>query len=115
MTKADIARIVYERHGGISNREAARLVEIIFESIKSRLGDGEKVQITGFGTFVVRQKRERRGRNPQTGEEMVIKPRRSVVFRPSKLFASRRRRLSRLDGHGRMDKQDPQQALLQDR
>ena len=55
MTKADIARIVYERHGGISNREAARLVEIIFESIKRRLGGGEKVQITGFGTFVVRQ------------------------------------------------------------
>jgi integration host factor subunit alpha len=88
VTKADIARIVYERHGGISNREAARLVEVIFESIKNRLGDGEKVQITGFGTFVVRQKRERRGRNPQTGEEMVIKPRRSVVFRPSKLFGS---------------------------
>ena len=58
MTKADIARIVYERHGGISNREAARLVEIIFENIKSRLGDGEKVQITGFGTFLVREKRE---------------------------------------------------------
>jgi integration host factor subunit alpha len=88
MTKADIARIVYERHGGISNREAARLVEIIFESIKRRLGSGEKVQITGFGTFVIRQKRERRGRNPQTGEEMLIKPRRSVVFRPSKLFGA---------------------------
>jgi len=88
MTKADIARIVYERHGGISNREAARLVEIIFDSIKNTLGDGEKVQITGFGTFVIRQKRERRGRNPQTGEEMVIKPRRSVVFRPSKLFGT---------------------------
>ena len=88
MTKADIARIVYERHGGISNREAARLVEAIFENIKVRLGGGEKVQITGFGTFVVRQKRERRGRNPQTGEEMVIKPRKSVVFRPSKLFGA---------------------------
>lgn len=88
MTKADIARIVYERHGGISNREAARLVEVIFESIKARLGEGEKVQITGFGTFVVRQKRERKGRNPQTGEEMLIKSRRSVVFRPSKLFGS---------------------------
>jgi len=86
MTKADIARIVYQRHGGISNREAARLVEIIFEQIKSTLGGGEKVQITGFGTFLVRQKRQRRGRNPQTGEEMLIKPRRSVVFRPSKLF-----------------------------
>ncbi len=88
MTKADIARIVYERHGGISNREAARLVEIIFDAIKGRLGGGEKVQITGFGTFLVRQKRERRGRNPQTGEEMVILPRRSVIFRPSKLFGA---------------------------
>ena len=88
MTKADIAKVVYERHGGISNREAARLVEVIFETIKARLGSGQKVQITGFGTFMIRQKRERRGRNPQTGEEMVIRPRRSVVFRPSKLFGA---------------------------
>ena len=91
MTKADLARIVYERHGGLSNREAARLVEVIFESIKRRLGDGDKVQITGFGTFLVRHKRERRGRNPQTGEEMLIEPRSSVVFRPSKLFGDARR------------------------
>ncbi len=88
MTKADIARIVYECHGGLSNREAARLVETIFDSIKARLSHREKVQITGFGTFAVREKRERRGRNPQTGEEMLIRPRRSVVFKPSKLFVS---------------------------
>ena len=88
MTKADIARIVYERHGGISSREAARLVEIIFETIKGHLGSGDKVQITGFGTFLIRHKKERRGRNPQTGEEMLIRPRASVVFRPSKLFAA---------------------------
>jgi integration host factor subunit alpha len=88
MTKADIARVVYERHGGISNKEAARLVETIFESIKRCLGQGEKVQITAFGTFLVRQKKERRGRNPQTGEEMTIKSRRSVVFRPSKLIGT---------------------------
>ena len=88
MTKADIARVVYERHGGISNREAARLVEIMFDAIKRRLGMGEKVQITAFGTFLVREKKERRGRNPQTGEEMRIKSRRSVVFRPSKLFGA---------------------------
>jgi integration host factor subunit alpha len=88
MTKADIARIVYECHGGLSNREAARLVETIFDSIKIRLSHREKVQITGFGTFAVREKRERRGRNPQTGEEMLIRPRRSVVFKPSKLFGS---------------------------
>ncbi len=88
MTKADIAKIVYERHGGLSNREAARLVEMIFQTIKTRLGDGDKVQITGFGTFLVRQKRERRGRNPQTGEEMTIKERSAVVFRPSKHFGA---------------------------
>lgn len=90
MTKADLARIVYERHGGLSNREAARLVEVIFDSIKHRLGGGEKVQITGFGTFLVREKRERRGRNPQTGEEMIIQRRSSVTFRPSKLFGAGR-------------------------
>ena len=109
MTKADIARIVYERHGGISNREAARLVEIIFDSIKRQLGHGEKVQITGFGTFVVRQKRQRRGRNPQTGEEMVIKPRRSVVFRPCKLFG----RVPRVNLPGRsMDKKIPNKLFF---
>ena len=87
MTKADIARAVYERHGGLSSREAARLVDTFFQLLRERLIRGEKVQITGFGTFLVRQKRERRGRNPQTGEEMLIRPRSSVVFRPSKLFA----------------------------
>ena len=65
MTKADIARIVYERHGGISNREAARLVEIIFDSIKGKLGHGEKVQITGFGTFVVVRTAEARPQSPR--------------------------------------------------
>jgi len=89
MTKADIARIVYERHGGLSNREAAHMVEMIFDSIKSRLSRREKVQITGFGTFTVKEKRGRRGRNPQTGEEMVIQPRWSVTFKPSKLFGAR--------------------------
>jgi integration host factor subunit alpha len=86
MTKADIAKIVYERHGGLSNREAARLVEVIFEIIKKRLTQGDKVQITGFGTFLIRHKRERKGRNPQTGEQMVIQSRKSVVFRPSRLL-----------------------------
>ncbi len=86
MTKADIARVVYERHGGISNREAARLVEVIFETIRKRLGSGEKVQITGFGTFMIRQKRGRRGRNPQTGEEIEISARKVLTFRPSQVL-----------------------------
>ena len=86
MTKADLARVVYDRHGGISNKEAARLVDLILEYIKKGLGGGEKVQISGFGTFLVREKKERKGRNPQTGEEMIISSRKSVVFRPSKNF-----------------------------
>jgi integration host factor subunit alpha len=89
MTKADLARIIYERHGGISNREASRLVDFILDFIKEGLLRGERIQITGFGTFVVREKRGRKGRNPQTGEEMMISARRSVVFRPSKAFQNR--------------------------
>ncbi len=89
MTKADLARVVYERHGGISNKEASRLVDLILSFIKQGLLRGERVQISGFGTFVVRQKKARKGRNPQTGEEMLILPRKSVVFRPSKSFVSR--------------------------
>lgn len=86
MTKADLAKVVYERHGGLSNREAGRLVDLILDFIKKGLCEGERVQISGFGTFLVREKKERKGRNPQTGEEMTISPRKSVVFRPSKAF-----------------------------
>lgn len=85
MTKAGIARIVYECHGGLSNREAARVVDRLFALIRARLAATGKVQITGFGTFLVRDKMARRGRNPKTGEAIMIQRRRSVVFRPSKL------------------------------
>lgn len=86
MTKADLARVVYERHGGLSNKEASRLVDLILGFIKQGLKNGERVQITGFGTFAIRGKKGRKGRNPQTGKEMTILPRKSVVFRPSKSF-----------------------------
>ena len=83
MTKADIARAVYERHGGLSSREAARLVDIFFNLLRERLLKGEKVQITGFGTFLVKTRRERRGRNPKTGDIIAIKSRKSIFFRSS--------------------------------
>ena len=86
MTKADLARVVYERHGGISNKEASRLVDLILSFIKDGLLRGERVQISGFGTFLVKEKKGRKGRNPQTGEEMLILPRKAVVFRASKAF-----------------------------
>ena len=83
LTKADIARAVYERHGGLSSREAARLVDTFFQLLRERLIRGEKVQITGFGTFLVKTRRERRGRNPKTGDIIAIRSRKSIFFRSS--------------------------------
>ncbi len=83
MTKADIARAVYERHGGLSSREAARLVDTFFALLRGRLLKGEKVQLTGFGTFLVKTRRERRGRNPKTGDIIAIRSRKSIFFRSS--------------------------------
>jgi integration host factor subunit alpha len=83
LTKADIARAVYERHGGLSSREAARLVDTFFSLLRERLLKGEKVQITGFGTFLVKTRRERRGRNPKTGDIIAIRSRKSIFFRSS--------------------------------
>src|SRR6266536_1294873 len=90
MTKADIARVVYERHGGISNREAARLVEVIFETIKKRLGSGEKVQITGFGTFMIRRKRERRIMNVPKPVIWTFSPDPSRFLMVSKMTSTKR-------------------------
>jgi integration host factor subunit alpha len=83
MTKAEIVETIYERVG-FSKKESADLVETVFEIIKETLSAGEKVKISGFGNFVVRQKNERKGRNPQTGEEITIKPSKQPRFRPGK-------------------------------
>lgn len=85
MRKSDIANDVYEKVG-ISKKEAADIVEIILNTIKSVLQQGETVKIAGFGNFVVRKKRARKGRNPKTGEEIGITPRKVVTFRPSQVF-----------------------------
>ncbi len=82
MTKADIVERIYEKVG-FSKKEATDVVESIFEIIKARLENGEKVKISGFGNFVINAKRPRKGRNPQTGEEIVISGRRVLSFRPS--------------------------------
>lgn len=84
MTKADLARAIYDRHGGISNQEAQRIVDIIFETIKTRLLDGDEVRIVGFGSLEVVTRRSRRGRNPVTGEALQLPERRALVFRPSR-------------------------------
>jgi integration host factor subunit alpha len=82
MTKADIVERIYEKVG-FSKKEATDIVESIFEIIKGRLENGEKVKISGFGNFVINTKRPRKGRNPQTGEEIVISGRRVLSFKPS--------------------------------
>ncbi len=82
MTKAEIVEHIYERVG-FSKKEAAEVVESIFEVIKARLETGEKVKISGFGNFVVREKNARKGRNPQTGEEIRLDARRVLTFKPS--------------------------------
>jgi integration host factor subunit alpha len=82
MTKADIVERIYEKVG-FSKKEATDVVESIFELLKGRLEQGEKVKISGFGNFVINAKRPRKGRNPQTGEEIIITGRRVLSFKPS--------------------------------
>ncbi len=85
MTKADIIEEVYEKIG-FSKREASEIVELVFDTIKKNLEDGDKVKISGFGNFTVRQKTSRIGRNPQTGQEIEISARRVLSFRPSQIL-----------------------------
>jgi len=86
MTKADIVQAVYSRLGGFSKKEAADLVDLVFETMKETLGRGEKIKISGFGNFVLRDKRQRQGRNPQTGDPIVITERRVLSFKASQLL-----------------------------
>ena len=82
MTKADIIDRIYERVG-FSKKEATDVVETAFEIIKSHLERGDKVKISGFGNFVIHGKQPRKGRNPQTGEEITIAGRKVLTFKPS--------------------------------
>ena len=85
MTKADIVEIIYEKIG-FSRKESAEIVDLVFDLLKETLEVGDKVKISGFGNFVVRQKRSRKGRNPQTGEEIQITARRVLTFKPSQVL-----------------------------
>ena len=87
MTKADIIESVYEKVG-FSKKESAEIVELVFDTLKETLERGDKVKISGFGNFQVRQKKARVGRNPQTGKEIEISARRVLTFRPSQVLKS---------------------------
>lgn len=82
LTKADIVERVY-KEAGFSKKEAADLVDMVFGVIKDTLSKGEKVKISGFGNFSIRDKATRMGRNPQTGDAMEISARRVLTFKPS--------------------------------
>ncbi len=82
LTRADLADIVH-RKLGLSRAESASLVERVLFHMCHALAEGENVKISGFGSFILRDKRERVGRNPKTGQEVPIEPRRVMVFKPS--------------------------------
>ena len=85
VTKAEIAKVVHERVG-LSKKESAQIVDRVLQTVRGTLERGEDVKISGFGHFMVRSKRARRGRNPKTGEEITITPRKVVTFRASHLM-----------------------------
>ena len=88
LTRADLTEAVY-RNIGLSRNESALLVESVLEEMCSCLEAGEEVKLSSFGTFAVQSKRERIGRNPKTGVEATITPRRVLSFRPSHILKNR--------------------------
>jgi integration host factor subunit alpha len=86
MTKAEIVQALYSKVGGFSRKESAELVDLVFEMMKETLGKGEKIKVSGFGNFVLRDKRQRPGRNPQTGQPIKISERRVLTFKASQIL-----------------------------
>ena len=88
LTRADLCEAVYQKVG-LSRTESADLVELVIREISDCLETGESVKLSSFGSFLVRSKGERIGRNPKTGEEVPISPRRVMVFKPSNVLKNR--------------------------
>lgn len=108
LTKADIVERVY-KEAGFSKKEASDMVDLVFKVIKDTLARGEKVKISGFGNFSIRDKSTRIGRNPQTGEAMEISARRVLTFKPSQVLKEdvTARYSHRLDEKGKEDRSIP--------
>ena len=87
MTKEDLVERVYLKTG-FSKKESAQIVEMVFDLMKSTLEKGEKIKLAGFGNFVVKNKATRKGRNPQTGDEIEICSRKILTFKPSQVLKS---------------------------
>jgi len=88
ITRAELSEAVYQEVG-LSRNESADLLELVLSEISTALAQGEAVKISSFGSFSVRSKGQRLGRNPKTGEEVPILPRKVMVFRPSQLLKNR--------------------------
>ena len=88
LTRADLAEAIYSQVG-LSRNESAALLETVLERMTAALATGEPVKIAAFGTFLVRQKGQRIGRNPKTGVEVPILPRKVLAFRPSQVLRAR--------------------------
>lgn len=99
VTRTHLAEVIYTEVG-LSRNESAALLEMILERIAQALESGDSVKISGFGTFSVRQKGRRVGRNPKTGVEVPILPRRVLVFRPSQVLKARVSKLVETAGEG---------------
>lgn len=108
VTKADIVERVY-KEAGFSKKEAADLVDLVFKVIKDTLARGEKVKISGFGNFHLKDKDDRVGRNPQTGDAMMISARRVLTFKPSQILKEdiTERYRHRIDDKGNEDTSIP--------
>lgn len=88
MTKSDIVEAIHRRVG-FSKKRSSEVVALVLDLIKEALEGGEKVKISGFGNFELRRKDPRKGRNPQTGEEIVITERQVLTFKPSQVLKDR--------------------------
>jgi len=88
LTKADMAARLFDELG-LNKREAKEMVEMFFEEIRESLEEGGQVKLSGFGNFDLREKKQRPGRNPKTGEEIPISARRVVTFRPGQKLKAR--------------------------
>jgi integration host factor subunit alpha len=103
MTKAEIVQALYTKVGGFSKKESADIVDMVFEMMKETLGRGEKIKISGFGNFVLRDKRQRPGRNPQTGDPIKISERRVLTFKASQIL---KQALNPRNGNGTIEDED---------
>ncbi len=86
LTKADLVEAIYKNHETVTKAEASEAVEAFLRIAKENLTSGSNLLLSGFGKFTVNDKKARRGRNPQTGEQLMLDPRRVVTFRPSGLL-----------------------------